>query len=85
MDGLAERLAELEAKSLSLGKCALAKLMHGLDAESQAILDRLLRNELVSTRSITIELASAGLKIDRHSVTAHRTGRCVCRKDESND
>lgn len=85
MSELAERLAELEAKSISVGKCSMAKIIGSLDDPSKTILERLLQNDMVSTRSIAIELQAAGYRIDRQTVTAHRTGRCVCRKDEPND
>lgn len=84
MTDLAKRLKDLETRSALSGLCSLAKIMQDLDEESQQILNRLLESEIVSTRSIAMELQAAGFRIERQTVAAHRSKRCTCRKgDES--
>lgn len=83
MTDLAERLKGLEARS-SLGVlCSMGKILLEVDDESRSILVRLLDSETVSTRSIAIELQGAGFRIERQTVAAHRSKRCICRVEES--
>ena len=82
MTDLAQRLKELEERSSLNTLCSMGKLLLDIDDESRGILIRLLESDIVSTRSITMELQSSGFRIERQTVTAHRSKRCNCRRGE---
>lgn len=83
MDSLQKRLEALESKHSGPRSCSLGRAMNEMDEETVSILNRLLRNSKISTRSISIELQNDGYKIDRSTVSHHRNGHCVCDQGEA--
>lgn len=75
MSELANRLARLDESQNQ--PCPVTKLLDSLDAETSEVLSRVL-NGKASTREIHSELTTAGYKIGRDTIAAHRNGWCRC-------
>jgi hypothetical protein len=83
MEDLQQRLKALEHKHSGPRRCSLGRIMADMEQDVIEVLERLLSNPLVSTRSIYLELTSDGYKIERSTITHHRNGRCVCTHKET--
>lgn len=77
MGKLWENLKKLESNPEPT-PCPVGKLLDRLDPETGATLERILANPRRSTRDIHAALQSAGERIARESVSAHRSGYCRC-------
>lgn len=79
MSELAERLNRLYAQQNQ--PCPVTKLLSSLDEETSEVLKRVMDGK-ASTREIHSELASAGHRIGRDTLAAHRNGWCRCQGAE---
>jgi t-SNARE complex subunit (syntaxin) len=77
---LAETLSNIKTTNVAMNICPVIRVLNELDTEDAAALRSAL-DSYASTRSIHAALRSAGISIDRQSISLHRDNRCRCLAD----